>query len=62
MRMTIDLDERLLKAAREMTGIQDSAALVHEGLRALVTRESAKRLARLGGSDPDLQRPRRRRP
>jgi Arc/MetJ family transcription regulator len=61
MRMTIDLDDSLIEAARRLTGIQNTAALVHEALHTLVRHESAKRLARLGGSDPQLQRPRRRR-
>jgi Arc/MetJ family transcription regulator len=61
MRTTIDLDERLLAQAQRLTGIEDRAAVIHEGLRVLIERESVKRLARLGGSDPRLTRPRRRR-
>lgn len=61
MRTTINLDEQLVEEAQRMTGTQERTALIHEGLRALIARESAKRLARLGGSDPKLQRPRRRR-
>lgn len=61
MRITMNLDDDLLEEARRVTGTQDRTALVHEGLRALIARDSAKRLARLGGSDPLAQGPRRRR-
>jgi Arc/MetJ family transcription regulator len=62
MRTTINLDDALLERAAELTGISERTALVHEGLRALVERESARRLARLGGSEPDLRPIPRRRP
>ena len=62
MRTTINLDENLIEEAQRITGTQERTALIHEGLRALIARESAKRLARLGGSDPRISRPRRRRP
>jgi len=62
MRTTINLDDDLIERARRITGTESRAALIHEGLRALIARESAKRLARLGGSDPRVSRPRRRRP
>ena len=52
MRTTINLDERLIEEAQRVTGTQERTALIHEGLRALIARESARRLARLGGSDP----------
>jgi Arc/MetJ family transcription regulator len=61
MRTTINLDEQLIAEAQRMTGIQERTALIHEGLRALITRESSRRLARLGGSDPRAKAPRRRR-
>ncbi|MCY3783679.1 MAG: type II toxin-antitoxin system VapB family antitoxin [Chloroflexi bacterium] len=61
MRTTLNLDERLLRDAQRLTGIDGISALVHEGLRALIERESARHLARLGGSEPRLQAcPRRR--
>jgi Arc/MetJ family transcription regulator len=61
MRTTLNIDEDLLDQAQRMTGIQEKAALVREGLRALIERESARRLAKLGGSAPDLRPvPRRR--
>ncbi len=59
-RTTINLDDELLEEARRLTGIADRTVLIHAGLRALVERESARRLARLGGSDPDLLPVRRR--
>ena len=62
MRTTINLDERLIEEAQRVTGTQERTALIHEGLRALIARESARRLARLGGSEPRLNTPRRRRP
>lgn len=62
MRTTIKLDDRLLDEARRITGVQERTALIHEGLRALIERESARRLARLGGSEPKLQPVRRHRP
>ncbi len=61
MRTTIALDDELLAAAQDLTGIREKSALVQEALKALVERESARRLARLGGSEPELEpAPRRR--
>ena len=61
MRTTLNVDDELLEEARRLTGIEGRAALVNEGLRSLVERESARRLAALGGSAPGLQPvPRRR--
>jgi len=54
MRTTLALDDDLLSKAQELTGLSEKAALVREALRALIQRESAKRLALLGGSEPDL--------
>ena len=54
MRTTLNLDDALLDDARRLTGIEERTALLHEGLRALIARESARRLARLGGSEPKL--------
>jgi Arc/MetJ family transcription regulator len=61
MRTTLILDEALLKKARGLTRLEGKTAIVHEGLRALIARESARRLASLGGSEPQLRRPPRRR-
>lgn len=61
MRTTLILDDDLVAKARGVTGVQEKTALVHEGLRALIARESARRLAALGGSEPRLRTiPRRR--
>ena len=62
MRTTINLDDELVSAAQDITGIQERTALIHEGLKALIARESARRLARLGGSAPALRPIPRRRP
>jgi Arc/MetJ family transcription regulator len=61
MRTTITIDDELLADAQEYTGIKEKTALVREALTALVQREAARRLARLGGSQPDLEMPPRRR-
>jgi Arc/MetJ family transcription regulator len=55
------LDDELLHRARELTGLEEKSALVREALTALIQRESARRLARLGGTEPDLAAPPRRR-
>jgi Arc/MetJ family transcription regulator len=63
MRTTINLDDDLLIQAQRITGMKERTALIHEGLRALIARESARRLARLAGSEPRLRPvPRRRSP
>jgi Arc/MetJ family transcription regulator len=61
MRTTINLDDELIREAQRLTGVKERTALVREALRALIERESARRLARLAGSDPELQAPPRRR-
>jgi Arc/MetJ family transcription regulator len=61
MRTTLALDDELLAKAQAFTGLKEKSALVREALKALIERESARRLARLGGSEPDLVAPRRRR-
>jgi Arc/MetJ family transcription regulator len=55
MRTTLNIDDQLLAQAQRITGISEKAAMVREGLRALIERESARRLAQLGGSEPQLQ-------
>ena len=61
MRTTVNLDEALLEEARRLTGTKGRTDLIHEGLRALIERENARRLARLGGTEPKLADvPRRR--
>ncbi len=61
MRTTIALNDELVKRAQEYTGIEEKSRLVHAGLYALIERESARRLAQLGGSMPGLKIKRRRR-
>ena len=61
MRTTLAIDDDLLAKAQEYTGLQEKSALVREALKALVEREAARRLARLGGTEPKLRPvPRRR--
>jgi Arc/MetJ family transcription regulator len=62
MRTTITLDDELVSRAEELTGIEEKTGLVREALKALIARESARRLARLGGTEPFLKPPPRRRP
>jgi Arc/MetJ family transcription regulator len=62
MRTTLALDDHLLAEAQRLTGTSEKSALVRQGLRALIERESARRLARLGGSEPRVIAPPRRRP
>ena len=61
MRTTVTLDDQLLADAEKYTGIKERTALLNAGLKALVEREAARRLARLGGSQPNLKAPPRRR-
>lgn len=61
MRTTIALDDELVARAQEYTGIKEKSALVNEALKSLVAREAARRLAKLGGTQPDAQAPPRRR-
>jgi len=61
MRTTINIDDELLSKATKLTGSLDRSAMVREGLKALIERESARRLARLGGTQPTLKAPPRRR-
>lgn len=61
MRTTIALDDDLIRIAQEYTGTTEKTALIREALKALIERESARRLAALGGSMPGLRNiPRRR--
>jgi len=61
MRTTLALDDELLAKAQAYTGLQEKTALIREALKALIERESAQRLARLGGTEPKLTSiPRRR--
>ncbi len=62
MRTTLALDDDLLDAAQAFTGLKEKSALVREALKALIERESARRLALLGGSRPDISLAPRRAP
>ncbi len=61
MRTTVNIDDALLAKALKLAGPLDRSAVIHEGLKALIERESARRLARLGGSQPALKAAPRRR-
>lgn len=61
MRTTLALDDDLMAKAQALTGLPEKSALVREALKALIERESARRLARLGGSEPMIEAPPRRR-
>lgn len=61
MRTTLNIDDDLLRKAASLTGIDEKTTLVRKGLETLIAVESAKRLARLGGTEKDLEQvPRRR--
>lgn len=61
MRTTLIIDDQLLERARLLSGLKEKTAIVHAGLEALIARESARRLAALGGTDPNAKPiPRRR--
>jgi Arc/MetJ family transcription regulator len=61
MRTTVTLDDELLARAEQLTDVHERSALIREALKALIEREAARRLARLGGSMPDAKAPPRRR-
>lgn len=61
MRTTVTLDEKLLKAASVAAGTSERSVVLHEALQALIERDAARRLSRLGGSAPHAAAPRRRR-
>ena len=61
MRTTVNIDDELLAKATKLAGPMDRTAMVSEGLKALIERESARRLARLGGTQPKLRAAPRRR-
>jgi Arc/MetJ family transcription regulator len=62
MRTTLALDDNLIEQAQLMTGLKEKSALIREALKALIERESARRLALLGGTEPELEAAPRRRP
>jgi len=61
MKTTLNIDDELVERARELSGLREKTAVIHAGLEALIARESARRLAALGGQEPGLRPvPRRR--
>ena len=62
MRTTLNIDDDLLKKASQLSGIVEKTSLVKRGLEVLIARESARRLADLGGTEKKLKTVRRRRP
>ena len=61
MRTTVILDRELIERAAKLSGLTEKTAIIHAGLEALIARESARRLATLGASEPRVRAPRRRR-
>jgi hypothetical protein len=62
MRTTLALDDELVRIAQEFTGVAEKTVLIREALKALIERESSRRLASLGGTMPGLKSVPRRRP
>ena len=62
MRTTLNIDDSLLEKAARLSGVEEKTSLVRLGLQALISRESARRLADLGGTEKKLKNVRRRRP
>lgn len=62
MRTTVTLDDELVEKAAKYTGIEERSELIRHALRTLVELEASRRLARLGGSEPDIRPVPRRRP
>jgi hypothetical protein len=62
VRTTLNIEDDLIERASDLTGIKEKTALVRKGLEALISLESSRRLAALGGTEKDLRMPRRRRP
>ena len=62
MRTTLNLDDQMVRAAAEATGVEEKTALIHLGLRSLVEKAARERLIRLGGKDRKATSGRRRRP
>ena len=61
MRTTLNIDDALLEKAAKLTGVEEKTSLVRLGLEALISKEAARRLAQLGGSEKQLRLPPRRR-
>ena len=61
MRTTLNIEDALVERASRLTGIKEKTALVRKGLETLISLESSKRLAQLGGTEKNIQMPKRRR-
>ena len=61
MRTTLNIEDALVEKASRLTGIKEKTALVRKGLETLISLESSRRLAQLGGTEKKIQMPRRRR-
>jgi Arc/MetJ family transcription regulator len=61
MKATISIDDELFARAQQIAGVTGKSAVVNTALRALIEREAARRLARMGGTEPDAEAPPRRR-
>jgi Arc/MetJ family transcription regulator len=61
MRTTLIIEDDLIAKASKLTGVKQKTSLVRLGLEALIARESGRRLAKLGGTEKNLEQPRRRR-
>lgn len=61
-RTTLNIDDSLLRDAARLTGVKEKTSLIRLGLEALIAKESARRLAELGGTEKRLRGIRRRRP
>lgn len=55
MRTMLNIDDDIFRKASQLTGIKEKTALLHEGLKALIAKESARRLAKLGGISPEVK-------
>jgi len=55
MRSTLNIDDHLVEEARRLTGIKEKTSLIRAGLEALIARETGRRLAALGGTQPDFE-------
>ncbi|MCH9029228.1 MAG: type II toxin-antitoxin system VapB family antitoxin [Bacteroidetes bacterium] len=62
MRTTLNIKDDILEKAIRLTGIKEKTSLVNKGLEALIALESSKRLAKLGGTEKDFKKIKRRRP
>ncbi len=62
MRTTLNIEDKLIEKASRLTGVKEKTSLVRLGLEALISRESSRRLAKLGGTEKRLRVIRRRRP